>query len=442
MEQLLKQLKDYFDTCQKDLSSKKKFAWEMRSELGVEWFHEHKCREKWNGRSLTTGNNAILLTCFQSGYDWSLDKWINETKLESFLSRRGYMKTSTPPPPQTTTTESTNQTTTHMETKAMPTTTYDNTEKKVNAGFTLNLDLAALVGDGVKEYIEGSGLLNNVEQRIKEEAAKLNPTVVMLGEIKMGETKQRPHKKFTDLVKKVHLEKQALLVGPAGTGKSTLAKQVAESLGLPFASISCTAGMSEAHLTGRMAIDGSYIRSEFVKFYEEGGVFLLDEVDAADNNTMLIINSALANGFMSVSNRVDNQIAKRHSEFICIAAANTTGDGATSQYAGRNQIDGAFMDRFVGCKIEVNYDTELEANILQSFPLALTTLNRIRENVVNHKIRRIVSTRAYISASKSISYDTEHEKLNQANAVKQYLDTFFIGWTNEERKKAMDGVTI
>ena len=157
---------------------------------------------------------------------------------------------------------------------------------------------------------------------------------------------------------------------------------------------------------------------------------------------MLIINSALANGFMSVSNRVDNQVAQRHDNFICIAAANTTGDGATSQYAGRNQIDGAFMDRFVGCKVEVNYDNELESNFLQSFPLALTTLNRIRENVVNHKIRRIVSTRAFISASKSIHYDTEVNKKSETKAVNNFLDTFFIGWTNEERKKALDGVTI
>lgn len=44
-----------------------------------------------------------------------------------------------------------------------------------------------------------------------------------------------------------------------------------------------------------------------MEFYEEGGVFLLDEVDAADANVLLVINQALANGHLPVPNRTDTR---------------------------------------------------------------------------------------------------------------------------------------
>ena len=77
-----------------------------------------------------------------------------------------------------------------------------------------------------------------------------------------------------------------------------------------------------------------------------GGVFLFDEIDAADANVLLVVNSALANGRMSVPSRHDQPVAKKHSEFVCIAAANTFGRGADRVYVGRNELDEATLDRF------------------------------------------------------------------------------------------------
>ena len=129
------------------------------------------------------------------------------------------------------------------------------------------------------------------------------------------------------------------MVGPAGCGKSHLAEQIAKALGLRFGSISCSAGMSEGQITGRLIPTGDggrfeYQRSQFVEFYEEGGVFLLDEIDAADANVLLVINQALANGHLPVPNRTTNPQAKRHPDFVLIAAANTFGNGANRMYVG------------------------------------------------------------------------------------------------------------
>jgi cobaltochelatase CobS len=189
----------------------------------------------------------------------------------------------------------------------------------------------------------------------REEIAQLQPQVpcfqVQWPDDSTVKIEGKAHAKFARVLKLAAARRNVLLVGPAGTGKTHLAQQVAQALGLDFAFISCSAGMSEGQLMGRLVPTGEggkfeYLRSEFVRCYEEGGVFLFDEMDAADSNTMIVINSALANGHMAVPNRPESPVARKHPDFVCIAAANTFGTGADRQYVGRNQMDEATLDRF------------------------------------------------------------------------------------------------
>ena len=109
--------------------------------------------------------------------------------------------------------------------------------------------------------------------------------------------------------------------------------------------------MSESQILGRLVPAGEngqfvFLSTQFLDAYENGGVFLFDEIDAADPNVLLVINSALANGHLSVPSRHEKPTAARHPDFICIAAANTFGHGADRQYVGRNQLDESTLDRF------------------------------------------------------------------------------------------------
>lgn len=131
---------------------------------------------------------------------------------------------------------------------------------------------------------------------------------------------------------------------------------------LPFHHISCSQGMSEAHITGRMLFDGAYVSSEFVECYENGGVFLFDEIDAADANVLMIINSAIANGYLSLPNRKEKSKAVRHENFICIISGNTFGTGSV-EYSGRGYLDAAFLDRFSMSKMFIDYDVTIEKAI-------------------------------------------------------------------------------
>jgi cobaltochelatase CobS len=300
-------------------------------------------------------------------------------------------------------------------------------------GLKLQIDIADVLQDAAKAYInsEESGMLWFIEERIKEEASKLRPIEVTVGDRPAVKFEGRVHKNFAVLLQALQHERQAFLVGPAGTGKTTLAGQAAKAMGLEFGHISCTAGMSEAHLMGRMIADGSYIPSEFVTLYENGGVFLFDEVDAADPNTLLIINSALANGRMSVPNRRDNSAAIRHKDFYAICVGNTYGNGS-NQYSGRSILDAAFMDRFCMSKIDITYDTDLERELLAERLGLADKLWRIRGNIDNYKLRRILSTRVFVASL---------TKVRDRIADKDILDRFFTGWSKEEVSKALTGIT-
>jgi cobaltochelatase CobS len=82
------------------------------------------------------------------------------------------------------------------------------------------------------------------------------------------------------------------LAGPAGSGKTTAAHQVADKLGLPFDSHGAI--RTPFQVTGHYDIHGTYRPSQFRRIFENGGVILLDEIDASDPNAMMELNQALS----------------------------------------------------------------------------------------------------------------------------------------------------
>lgn len=289
--------------------------------------------------------------------------------------------------------------------------------------------------DKMKKEVSNLTITNNQLRTINEtlQSDTTKKTVEVYITQKNGETKKveaGQHACFTKVLQLAAARCNILLVGPAGTGKTHLAAEVAKHLGLSFGHISCSAGMSEGQLTGRLlpvGVNGQfeYVRSEFVRCYEEGGVFLFDELDAADSNTMLVLNSALANGSMALSNRPDNPTAKKHVDFVCIAAANTFGTGADRQYVGRNQVDESTLDRFRIGQVEMDYDAETEAKLCPDVNLR-NRLQWYRNTARCASLRRVVSMRFLADAY----------KMKQAGFTDKDIDqALFCGWSKDELAK-------
>ena len=246
----------------------------------------------------------------------------------------------------------------------------------------------------------------------------------------LGETKKiegAVHPAFARALQLVSANKPVMLVGPSGSGKSHLCKQIADHLGLEFDFVSFTAGLSEAQLFGRFLPlgDGKYIQSDFIRLYENGGLFLLDEMDAADANTLLSLNTALANGLCSVPNRAENPIAKRHPDFRIMAAVNTFGNGADFRFSGRNQLDDASLDRFRIGIIPMDYDAGLEAALCPDEEIR-ESLQAIRSRCTG-TIRRTVSTR--------FMRDAYEMKAIAGWTMAEIHEALFAGWTADEKAK-------
>jgi MoxR-like ATPase len=218
------------------------------------------------------------------------------------------------------------------------------------------------------------------------------------------------------------------MTGPAGSGKTSLAHQVADALGRPFTAQSFAADTSSAALIGMLDAQGVYRETAFIHAYETGGVILLDEIDAAPSEIIVTLNAALANGTLYLPRHTDHsrRAIKRHADTVIIAAANTWGTGATAQYCGRAPIDAATLDRFVGNRHAIGYDTNLERTLCPDEGTR-AIVHALRQAAEMHKLRRIVSTRSVIAAA----------KLHAAGIdAPEILAALTTDWTAEEKTKA------
>ena len=132
-----------------------------------------------------------------------------------------------------------------------------------------------------------------------------------------------------------------MLTGAAGTGKNVICKQVAQALGLKF--YFSNAVTQEYKLTGFTDANGRYQPTQFYKAFTEGGVFMLDEIDASIPEVLVILNSAIANGYFDFPAPIGYVDA--HPDFRVVAAGNTTGNGADFEYVGRNQLDASSLEQ-------------------------------------------------------------------------------------------------
>ena len=144
-----------------------------------------------------------------------------------------------------------------------------------------------------------------------------------------------------------------LLTGPAGSGKTTLIQQVAEELGQEFSFMSMTKQTSVNAIIGFKSINGTYIPSLFREAYENGHIFLLDEIDAADSNVLLCLNT-IENGYMSFP----DGIIKAHPDFKLVATANPQDEH--SIYTGRSKLDFSTLDRFFTVQVPADVDLEMK----------------------------------------------------------------------------------
>ncbi|MCK5538336.1 MAG: AAA family ATPase, partial [Bacteroidales bacterium] len=153
--------------------------------------------------------------------------------------------------------------------------------------------------------------------------------------------------------------KQALILGhnvklegTAGCGKTTLSRQMAKELNLDIYKITLTRQTTMKDLVGYYnPILGKEVSSPIIEAYTKGGLLFIDEMDAGDPNTLIIVNSVCDR---ELAHHTTGKLIECHPDFKIISAINLTDE--LHHYVGKNKLDKSTNSRYKNFKLDTWQD--------------------------------------------------------------------------------------
>lgn len=222
-----------------------------------------------------------------------------------------------------------------------------------------------------------------------------------------------------------------LLLGDAGTGKSSSARNLAVRRQVPFVVVECTQQIDTTVTQGRFVPgpDGKtlkWVYSQLATAIQQPSVVLLNELTRMNPKSASLFLRLLEERELAVD--TFNQVINVHPECIIIGDANVGG-----MYNGTTRADAAFIDRF-GVKLQFKYDTDLEKKFLP-YPALLEFAKAIRvaSDLGQQDFSVPMSTRllkSFVEQAKAFNWDFAVERLlasfpadtGERNAIKTRID--------------------
>ena len=168
------------------------------------------------------------------------------------------------------------------------------------------------------------------------------------------------------IVRNIKRNRNTMLVGPTGTGKTQIVRKICELLGINL-SIYDMGSMQDplTDLLGSHRLENGSSVFDYAKFtrdIQKPGVILLDELSRAPQQAANILFPCLDKRRqlpIEIADSNSDRVIKVHPECVFIATANI-GD----EYSGTEQIDAALMNRFMTIKLDYLPEKE-EINLLK-----------------------------------------------------------------------------
>lgn len=163
-------------------------------------------------------------------------------------------------------------------------------------------------------------------------------------------------------------EKNILLTGDTGCGKTSLIEQVAARLNWPVFAIGCHGGLDFQELIGRVTLkpDGStgWADGPLISAMRVGGVFLLDEMNFLKPEVAGGLNTILQASVYMIPET--GEIIKAHRDFRIAATGNAIDGVGKGAYRGTQTPNIALLNRFT-LGIHMDYmSIDNEAKMIQA----------------------------------------------------------------------------
>ena len=233
-----------------------------------------------------------------------------------------------------------------------------------------------------------------------------------------------------------------IIIGPKGTGKTTLVREYAIRKSKNLQSINFSLRTRESHLVGSKTLtDGNIGFDEgiLVKSMKEGNILYLDEINAAEADVLLRLDEALDDRRQLILKESSGEIIKAKDSWFVISTINPL------THVGTKELPPQILSRFP-VRIRLDYPPEdieyqiikrhvknpNEAEVLQGIKLA----NVLRQASAVEELYYSPSIRETIAFAKLIDGGVSAKQ-----AAKTVFGNVYSQWGNVEFQKVNDIIT-
>ena len=233
-----------------------------------------------------------------------------------------------------------------------------------------------------------------------------------------------------------------LIIGPKGTGKTSLVRDFADNMNMKLESINFSLRTRESHLIGTKTLTNGTVSFEeglLIKSMKESSMLYLDEINAAEADVLLRLDEALDDRRQIVLKESTGEIVKAKEGWFVIATINPL------THSGTKELPPQLLSRFP-VRISLEYppeNVELEivkkhvsgnhdSEIIQAIKLA----NVLRQAAAVEELFYSPSLRETIAFGKLLD-----EGMSPKKAANIVFGNVYVQWGNIEYQKVSDIIT-
>ena len=230
-----------------------------------------------------------------------------------------------------------------------------------------------------------------------------------------------------------------LVIGPKGTGKTTLVREFAKKKSIKLESINFSLRTRESHLVGSKSLNEGNIRFDegiLIKSMKEGNMLYLDEINAAEADVLLRLDEALDDRRQVVLKESDGEVVTANKSWFVIATINPL------NHVGTKELPPQLLSRFP-IRLRMDYPPEeQEFEIVKkhvpdiddkSLKQGIKLASTLRQAASVEELYYSPSLRETIAYSKLINGNMSPKK-----AAEIVFGNVYAQWGNIELQKVND----